>query len=106
MSRMAAMKNAAILPTLNAGAALMDLIPPMPFPMPFPAPIPIPVGVGGGGGESSQPVSITIDVGGITIGQSSASDPASLAMEMLEQLLPHLDRAVTDMLRNKVEKTR
>ena len=99
-----------ILEAMNTGggmatAAIAEFLPPMPVPVP----VPILSGGGGSGGGVGN-VTISLDVGGITIMGMNENggdrSPADMATEMLESLLPHLERAVVDILRDQVEKSR
>ena len=97
-----------LLEALNAGG-VQGMLAAMPTALPqmFPAPIAVPVAAGAGAGGFGD-ISVNLNVENITIGASgSAGDsPQAQAMEILDQLAPHLRRAVADILRDLVEKTR
>jgi hypothetical protein len=97
-----------LLEALNAGGigGMLAAVP-MALPQMFPAPIAVPVAAGAGGGDFTVG-DINLNVENITVGGGggAADSPQAQAMEILDQLAPHLRRAVADILRDLVEKTR
>jgi hypothetical protein len=106
---------AAALPFLEAlnagGVGGMLSAMPLALPQMIPAPIGVPVaaGAGGAGGAGGfGDINVNLNIDSIVVGNSgSAGDsPQAQAMEILDQLSPHLRRALSDILRDLVEKTR
>ena len=75
---------------------------------PAPVPIPIPISSGEGGSYGGASVSLSIDSINIVAPSSDTGGEATRAMmlDLLDQLMPHLDRAVGDLLRSKTERIR
>jgi hypothetical protein len=96
-----------LLEAINSGglSALMELVPILP-PMLVPQPVTVPEA---GGGNSGAPVQFSFSVGNITIAApqgTTAESGRSMALELLDQLAPHLDRFISDSLRSKTERAR
>jgi TP901 family phage tail tape measure protein len=97
---------APILEQMNSGAtSLLQMLPPIPIPIP--QPVLAPAGASIGGAELPP---IQINFGDINIniegGQDSQQSIRASAMEFLDMIEPQLKRAIVDILRSEVERTR
>jgi hypothetical protein len=97
-----------LLESLNAGG-MPGLLAALPTAMPqiVTAPIAVPVQSEASGTGGFGAVTVNLNVDSIVVGNNgSSSNSQAMALEILDQLSPHLRRAVSDILRDLVEKTR
>ena len=101
--------GAPLLEAANQGRSPLEMMP-APLPEMVPRPIAVPVGGGSGAGATLPPVQVTLNVDGIHFHEASSggdrNQSRQKAIDLLDELQPHLERAIVDILRDLVDKTK